>query len=336
MREYKEVCSLLGRYFPVLEGIYLHYASQESEVDGGDNVMVFSDLVSLVKDCKVFSNTITKGLLKTLASKAKLTLQEIARAEPSMLRQFGIDVEEEPEQTPPTPPDDQAAAATTAASAAAQNTLSLREMLETLVRLGVERYPDMSDKVERFRRFIEVDVLPHANRLKLDEFRTALEKPRVKKTWAQNHPQLDALYTHYANTQSPNTHAEAPEGKEKHEKALQMSKKEFLAMAKEASLFAGLLTEDVLETIFVKVLKVHTSGVHADATFTKEQFHECLAACAAYKVSDPYLPLNIKIENFLSTVLYPPLKKILRRAFKQAEEQAAARHAVAEGKDASP
>jgi 7,8-dihydro-6-hydroxymethylpterin-pyrophosphokinase len=83
-------------------------------------------------------------------------------------------------------------------------TMDLREMVEALIRLGIDKYGEMSQRTERVRRLLDIDILPHANRMKLDEFRAAMRKPRMLKTWKANEISLKAVFNHYAARHADN------------------------------------------------------------------------------------------------------------------------------------
>jgi hypothetical protein len=71
-------------------------------------------------------------------------------------------------------------------------------------------------------------------------------------------------------------------------------------------------TDAQLSSIFTKVLHLPDAR-HSEFEMSYPEFLESLGAIAVYKIPDPYMPMQIKLETFLSTHLIPTLKKIIRR-----------------------
>jgi hypothetical protein len=61
----------------VSTGIYKHYASSAGAASGTGDALSFHELCALAKDCKVFSSKITKGVLKSIFTKSKLSLAQV-------------------------------------------------------------------------------------------------------------------------------------------------------------------------------------------------------------------------------------------------------------------
>lgn len=299
-KEYANICNTVGRHSSVLLNIFRHYAAGTSQ--GGP--MSFTDFNTLLKDCKLFpSKRVTKGVINVILNRVKQSLQQTAQSSTHLLRQSQIDLKEDDRE-----------------KITKKNMLSSGEMIEAVIRVGIEKYSDVLDKSERVRRILESDILPNANRSKLDEFRDELQNPRVKKTWITHKAYLTALFNHYGKGDS-----------HEDKKHTTMTKTEFLMLAEDAGIMTGYklysqylpfmsevkrkekknsrpfckcftviqhmlrpLSEGGLKSIFAKVLQLNGQSEYK---MGMTEFEQSLAACAFFKIPDPYVPLSIKVPN---------------------------------------
>jgi len=71
-----------------------------------------------------------------------------------------------------------------------------------------------------------------------------------------------------------------------------------------------------LQSILSSVLRVPSSLLSAagsDFELSFPEFLETLGAIAAYKHPDPFVPMQLKLESFVTGVLVPPMRKLIRR-----------------------
>jgi hypothetical protein len=238
LREYRGLQSLLGRHYQDLSSIFRHYASlgfsSGSGGDGGANSaasaaeaassngtsMSFAELCVLCNDWHLLSSRsgLNKGVLHTLFTRCTLSLKQLASQSAHVMPHTDADRLEHS----PLGGADLLAGAEAAArgrgvadkalalasvggsngsagdSCAPQLTLSQAGLFEALIRLSATRYSAASSLTERARRLLEMDVLPHARRLRLDEFRALLSRERVKHVFSAHRAELLAVFLRYA------------------------------------------------------------------------------------------------------------------------------------------
>lgn len=185
--------------------------------------------------------------------------------------------------------------------------LSLTQFIEALIRVANERWAGDEDLVsERVKKFIEDDILPHACSAPMDEFRLSLNNTRVQKLLVTHKPSLLTLYKHFSRT----TLIDSDE--------LCMSVGDFVAMCKEGNLLNDSLSRSEAERVIAKVKNIFEHEYDRDSALViYNEYVEGIAAISVLKNPDPYLPLYIKIENFLSAQLYGPFMKVLRKNMKK-------------------
>jgi hypothetical protein len=174
--------------------------------------------------------------------------------------------------------------------------LSAEMFLQTLLRLAHERYAkDDEDTTlsSGLLRLLDQDVLPHAGRTVVEEFRKALSVPAVR-----------AVVTHFSHhlTSTFRKYARFDQTTEEAEGALDtLNMTEWKRLAFDARLS---VSDETLETIFVNVQQDEEFGDDdpdmADE-MSYQEFVEALAACAMYRVRDPFLSLARKLEIFFQT-----------------------------------
>jgi hypothetical protein len=197
-------------------------ASAAEAASSNGTSMSFAELCVLCNDCHLLSSRsgLNKGVLHTLFTRCTLSLKQLASQSAHVMPHTDADRLEHS----PLGGADLLAGAEAAArgrgvadkalalasvgggggngsardSHAPQLTLSQAGLFEALIRLSATRYSAASSLTERARRLLEMDVLPHARRLRLDEFRALLSRERVKHVFAAHRAELLAVFLHYA------------------------------------------------------------------------------------------------------------------------------------------
>lgn len=333
----------------------------------------FAEFVVLCQDCHLLSKKLHKGVLHTLFTRCTLTLKQLAAQSNHTMPHTDADrLEHSPlggeellanaaaaakgsgiaNKTALTSSSAGDVASFSAGGSSLHLTLSQPALFESFIRLGILKYSTVTSLSERVRRLIEMDILPHACRLRLDEFRSLLNRDRVRHVFQAHKQELQIVFQHFAKedavapkdgtVQSAAAKAAAIAAAAK---GRVINKAGFLRLAQEAKLLStpgsssshnsahGLpFFESHLSSILSSVLRVPDvllsaqasaaagtgsgaggSGSSVDFDLSFPEFLESLGSIAAFKFPDPYLPLQVKLENFIAHVLLPPLRRCIRR-----------------------
>lgn len=175
------------------------------------------------------------------------------------------------------------------------------EFAEALVRLAAHQYPHSSSLAEALKRLLCDDVLPNAARTEHDAFRTSINSHKSRLVFQRHRPQLKRLFTAYAA-------ADRSRGAFAHTDTINV--KEFLQLIKDCRLMENsALTEKTVRQIFNEVQQVDDQDegpeTGGDNELVYSEFLEGLAAVSCFKLCNPYLPFDQRLEQFLRDAVLP-------------------------------
>lgn len=196
-------------------------------------------------------------------------------------------------------------------------------------------------------------MLPNACRLQLDEFRSLLMRDRVKHVFASFAPALTTIFLNYATdatdplllahgkthvmskseymrfaneahlfnyapstlssptAASSSTHSEQ-QAVSLHGGSMNSPVSGVPMHPVEGQEGLQLFSETNLFVIFSKVLRIPDARL-TDFEMTYPEFLESLGAICSWKMPDPFIPMQVKLEQFIENILIPQLKTVIRR-----------------------
>lgn len=171
-------------------------------------------------------------------------------------------------------------------------TLSPGEFIEALVRMAQQRGTE-GTLTSRFEAMMYDVIIPNACQSNSDEFRALLSAPQVREVFARHHAALRAIFTHFA----------AADFKGGREKLVSISLEEYLMLINKAEL-VSILSVVQCRRIFA------ASQIDDDISeMVFAEFTESIGALAQHADPNPYVPISIRLDQFLSRVLIPNLLK---------------------------
>lgn len=395
LRDYAEIKTILGEHYGELANIFRHYSALRvsggsAAASGGASgsgsgapspsaTINFTEFMVLIVDCHLLSKRVSKGTLHVLFTRCAQSVKEVAaqsshlmpytdadRLEHSVLNateKAHTTAEHDDAEKTNEEQDQEDGEASATSSGSSRPVLSQAGLFEAFIRLGALKYHQLHSVPDRLRRILENDVLPHACRLKLDEFRAVLSRDRVKNVFATHKLPLQAIFQHFAKDQDDT--AETNKTSTVATRGKLMNRAGFMRMAQDAQIIAsgdrdtaggttgaatqvesespsagvpvvwrGLsLNEFHLSSLIAHVLRLPESATRAEFDMSYQEFLECLGAIAVQKDPNPYQPIQVKIDNFLTHMLMPTMRKSIRRVHQilTTAEQAAGSRATARG-----
>jgi len=434
LRDYMEIKIILGRNYQELSNIFRHYSSlsftSSNDVrpssahltftSNSTSSINFTEFLVFIQDCHLLNKKLTKGILHLIFTRCTVTLKQLSESSIHALPYTDADrleqaviggqigdgdtivgaTQKENSSSSSRPSSSHNRTSSSSVDKVGRHVLHPPDFFESLIRIGLLKYSNVGHLPERVRRLIEIDILPHACRLKMDEFRSLLNRDRVKHVLKTHAQELSAIFYQYAKEET-NYSAAGPVGNKKRtdkddggdlsasssssmsKGGKKMSRSGFLRFAQEAHLLTaapgGAASMDTKEHalslrgpstpfsapsssasssasssnpyvhaasaipfyehhllgIFMKVLRLpdlpstNVTNPNSSAASSSSlrsapplpvpsdlsysEFLECLGAISAFKFPDPYLPIQVKLETFITHVLLPPMKKIIRR-----------------------
>eukprot|EP01059_Diplonema_ambulator_P002518 TRINITY_DN12136_c0_g1_i1.p1 TRINITY_DN12136_c0_g1~~TRINITY_DN12136_c0_g1_i1.p1 ORF type:complete len:533 (+),score=107.81 TRINITY_DN12136_c0_g1_i1:142-1740(+) len=157
---------------------------------------------------------------------------------------------------------------------------------------------DDLEPMERVKVFIERIVVPNANHISLATFKDALNKARMATLLVEFKPTLQKVFVYYASGKATNdTNLQSTK------EVKELSYKEFKQLMTDTRTYDEVCTQYVLQLTFTKMQDDYDLGV------SYQEFIEIIGAIAIYKKPAPYLPLEVKVKQFLLEKFLPPLVK---------------------------
>ena len=180
--------------------------------------------------------------------------------------------------------------------------------VEGILRLSMRKFPGTDPEKfitydERLRRMLNEYVIPNAGKSNTETFRGELSLDEVQLVYKKFKPYLFAMFIHYGREHEPVPGQPKPEPS--------MDGQAFLKMLKESKVTtrAGDLRDDFRETAARKVFNdtqieeesansIDTGGGTDEMIYM--EYLEAWGAIAQYKYPNPYIPLQVKLEELFT------------------------------------
>jgi hypothetical protein len=151
---------------------------------------------------------------------------------------------------------------------------------------------------------VDHDILPHAFRLGLDEFRSALQHNTVQRTLQAYKPKLALIFASYAKSEvvaaAGQPRGNVAHGNPRAKPVLMLARRAFHDMMDDAGCLRASLSDAALQAIITKCAR--SPKARAQPTLVQLNYIEwvdALAACAVTLNPNPYMPMTTKLDEFL-------------------------------------
>ena len=194
--------------------------------------------------------------------------------------------------------------------------------IEGIVRIACYKFRKVEDVTERLEKLIEEFMIPNACKSNTDTFRGELSLDEVQSVYKKLKPQIMKIFRFYARVHEPIPGAPPQEPS--------MDGPAYMKFCKDSRLVTrkGDLRHDFPELSCRKVFNDTQmeeeeegsidAGGGADEMIYME-YLEALGAIACFKFPNPYIPLQIKLEDMLKNICFPNQEKF---ALKKAKGRA--------------
>ena len=192
--------------------------------------------------------------------------------------------------------------------------------IEGLVRVAYYKFRKMPDKVDRLEKLIEEFLIPNACKSNTDTFRGELSLDEVQAIYKKRKPQIMKIFRFYARVHEPIPGAPPQEPS--------MDGPAYMKFCKDSRLVTrkGDLRHDFPELECRKVFNDTQmeeeeegsidAGGGADEMIYME-YLEALGAIASYKFPNPYIPLQVKLDDMLTQIMFVGQEKFALKGGKK-------------------
>ncbi|CEO95815.1 hypothetical protein PBRA_004528 [Plasmodiophora brassicae] len=288
--EIARVQVLLDKYAVANRKIFRHYAAAE----GVGSTMSLNEFVKFVQDAKLVGKTLKMPQVERIF--------QLANSDASV------------EAEAPAAPDDAGAGAQAADDDDViddvenpDEELVPREFVECLVRLAVRKFAKPMSVADRLQMLMENYVLKNA--MRSERFREDICSVKVRDVFDRYRSCLKCIFRYYASG------GKNPKKSERREKSWikddTISMTNFHLLVKECAWVDATFSLSHVGVIFNNIQRMEedeAADVHTELVY--DEFIEGLAAIAVMKIPNPYVELDTRIEDFITTRLLTPLGKL--------------------------
>jgi hypothetical protein len=191
--------------------------------------------------------------------------------------------------------------------------------IEGLLRVAMYKFRKVGDYPKRLEKIIEEFLIPNACKSNTDTFRGELSMDEVQAVFKALKPQIMSIFKYYARVHVPIPGAPPQEPS--------MDGPAYMKMCKDSKLVTrkGDLRHDFPELECRKVFNDTQmeeeeagsvdAGGGADEMIYME-YLECIGAIACFKFPNPYIPLQVKLDDMLKLIMFPNQEKFALKQVK--------------------
>ncbi|OQR95661.1 hypothetical protein THRCLA_07681 [Thraustotheca clavata] len=179
--------------------------------------------------------------------------------------------------------------------------------VQALVHIADKKFPTLPFE-ERIHELLEKFIVPNACRAQPEVFRLLLKSPEVRGVYQKYKVSLQYVFKYYSSMKSVDTIV-TPNSKS----SSTIDLNEFLSLTKDCKLIGSFITDVTVRHIFILVQHQYDDSetqvdmIAEDDSLQVDysEFEEALAALTEYIICNPYVPLNKRLEQFISEMILP-------------------------------
>lgn len=192
--------------------------------------------------------------------------------------------------------------------------------IEGIVRIAMYKFRKIEDKVGRLHKLIDDFIVPNACKSNTDTFRGELSLDEVQAVYKTLKPQIMKIFKFYARVHEPIPGAPPQEPS--------MDGPAYMKFCKDSRLVTrkGDLRHDFPELACRKVFNdtqaeeeeegsIDAGGGSDEMIYM--EYLEALGAISCFKFPNPYIPLQIKLDDMLKNIIFPAQEKFALKGLKK-------------------